>query len=672
MKKTVLNSAVVAAMATMAGMAQTADSFAASGYQAGDFHNHTTCTDGATSTKTLAKKSLSYLDWFIDVGHSGSGNRDCRLDDFAYNGPADGQGNYWVNTVGVDAIKGDPTTSSSNGATGGVRSMWRWQSLQEYVLQDLLEEGAAAGKPAFLGLEWTVPGHEHTSMAVVTGQYDAQPSAEQQAKFEYCFGAPANDTSGGGGQGWTCEISAENNQKLIDRFTTNEPVNQGAPDYNGSIPAEGVKTSDNGDHVKSTAAIYWLQETNPGKSFAVQAHIERAGAFVAGENRGYNIEHVRDWNNAGPDVAFGFESQPGHQASTGRGGYGPTRPSFGLSTFGGTGCMAGAEASQPGFKFDGTPLTAADFAAGGEYAAVSDNMNPARVVVCRPGVRTVWDALLSEGRRFFFFASSDWHSRGSFAPFDEQGRSTLDFWPGEYQKNYTFIRAKNPTNPAQDVVDGLRSGNGYVVMGDLIDKASFTACVGKRCATMGQTLKIQPGDDVTIRIQVRDPNGANHSPYTFNNPSLLQIGVEQPINKPELAQVDLIKGVVHGMIDNATDPVGYRTQLAPETTVIAKSWTPADWSRGVWKRMTYTMSNVTQDSYVRVRGSNLPAGTPNERDAFGNPTIDDTNNIPCVQDGCPAHINGIVNNDVEAWTDLSFHMNPIFIEVEEPVQASNP
>ena len=75
MKKTVLNSAIVAAMATMAGMAQTADSFAASGYQAGDFHNHTTCTDGSTSTKVLANKSLSYLDWFIDVGHSGSGNR---------------------------------------------------------------------------------------------------------------------------------------------------------------------------------------------------------------------------------------------------------------------------------------------------------------------------------------------------------------------------------------------------------------------------------------------------------------------------------------------------------------------------------------------------------------------------------------------------------------------
>ncbi|MFN7593317.1 MAG: hypothetical protein ACK5QZ_08210 [Bacteroidota bacterium] len=146
---------------------------------------------------------------------------------------------------------------------------------------------------------------------VITGQFDATPSSEQMAKFEYCFGGPSNDTSKGGGRGWTCEISAANNQKLIDRFTSgNDPVAQGAPDYNGSIPAGvGVKTADNGDHVKSTAGIHWMQENNPGKSFAVQAHLERAGAFRAGNNNGYYIEHIRDWNNAGPDVACGFVSQ---------------------------------------------------------------------------------------------------------------------------------------------------------------------------------------------------------------------------------------------------------------------------------------------------------------------------------------------------------------------------
>lgn len=676
MKRNLLHTAVVAAMAA-GSLGATSDSFAASGYQAGDFHNHTTCTDGSTSTKTLANKSLTYLDWFIDVGHSGSGNRDCRIDDFAYNGPADGQGNYWSNTIGNAAIEGDPITSTSNGAPSGTRSMWRWQSLLQFVLPDVRDESIAAGKPAFLGLEWTVPGHEHASVGVITGQFDATPSSEQMAKFEYCFGGPSNDTSKGGGRGWTCEISAANNQKLIDRFTSgNDPVAQGAPDYNGSIPAGvGVKTADNGDHVKSTAGIHWMQENNPGKSFAVQAHLERAGAFRAGNNNGYNIEHIRDWNNAGPDVAFGFESQPGHQASDDRGEYAASRPTVGLFTFGGTGCYAGAEASQPGFKFDGTPLTAADFAAGGEFSMVSDTMSPARVTVCRPGVRTAWDAMLSEGRRFWFFASSDWHNRGQFAPFDEQRRSTLDFWPGEYQKNYTFIRAANKNNPAQDIVDGLRSGNNFATAGDLIDQARFRACVGTRCATMGQTLKVRPGDNVVVSIEVRDPPGANHSPYSFPNPALLQLGVQQPLNKPELAQVDLISGVVTGMIEEAVDPVGYRRQLAPPTTVLAKSWTTADWQprNNPWKRMKYTIPAIGQDMYVRVRGSNLPAGTPNERDANGNPLRDDfADNIACANAACPTHVNGKFDMDVEAWGDLSFHLNPIFIEVEQPLQAGNP
>jgi hypothetical protein len=89
--------------------------------------------------------------------------------------------------------------------------------------------------------------------------------------------------------------------------------------------------------------------------------------------------------------------------------------------------------------------------------------------------------------------------------------------------------------------------------------------------------------------------------------------------------------------------------------------------------MKYTIPAIGQDMYVRVRGSNLPAGTPNERDANGNPLRDDlANNIACANAACPTHVNGIFDMDVEAWGDLSFHLNPIFIEVEQPLQAGNP
>lgn len=80
-------------------LAATADDALANGkYVSGDFHNHTTCSDGSTSVRTLVDASLTYLDWFIQAGHSGQGNRDCRFDD-----PQSGLAatpTYWSDTIG--------------------------------------------------------------------------------------------------------------------------------------------------------------------------------------------------------------------------------------------------------------------------------------------------------------------------------------------------------------------------------------------------------------------------------------------------------------------------------------------------------------------------------------------------------------------------------------------
>src|SRR5262245_60575327 len=60
--------------------------FAAQGtYATGDFHNHTTCSDGSISMQKLVKKSTDTtdtpwgLDWFVQAGHGGNGNRNCTL-----------------------------------------------------------------------------------------------------------------------------------------------------------------------------------------------------------------------------------------------------------------------------------------------------------------------------------------------------------------------------------------------------------------------------------------------------------------------------------------------------------------------------------------------------------------------------------------------------------------
>ncbi len=670
--RTALSSAVAAALATTAIAPAVADddddsddrrnydyNYEKGQYLSGDFHNHTTCSDGSTSVRTLTRKSLTFLDWFIHVGHSGNGSRDCRIDDFiGLNRDSEFNRGLWVNSLGAENIKGDfVDTGVRTGAR--VQEMWRWQSLQEFEMDFLIGERDAPGneeKEAFLGLEWVVPGHEHSSNTVATGQYDPiSPNSDAMAKFEYCFARNSDDTSQGGGQGWTCELSPDANNTLVELFDGRPE--EGIADYNSTLVG-GINTDDRGDHVKSVAAVLWAQENYPGDAFSVQAHVERQGAFIEDDDEGYNVEHMRDAHTVAPDIAFGFESQPGHQAQFSRGSYNAGRPSAGLWTYGGTGCYGAAEAAKPGLDFDGEPLNPAIFPSLG----IPSSMDPAKVTLCRPGVRTMWDALLSEGRRFWFFGSSDWHNRGAFGPLDFE--STNDFWPGEYQENFAYVIDRFDRDPAQDIIDALRSGNSYVVQGQLVEDLTFEVCSGGRCATMGETLEVGYGRSVNVILRFRDPPDENNSPYFFDNPSLLQIGLERPLNRPKVAQVDFITGVIHGNIYTPKDPE-YYDPLAPDTTKIAKSFGEYELGqRGRGRSVLRYRMRVYEDGYVRARGSNIPGGTPNERDMYGNPLPDNlTDNIPCTDPACPPHIGDTLNADVEAWADVWFYTNPVFIDV---------
>ncbi len=188
------------------------------------------------------------------------------------------------------------------------------------------------------------------------------------------------------------------------------------------IPAGGAGTGTKG-HLKTIEALKWMVENHPNGSYYVPAHLERAGPFFPDNNFGYNVESLRDFNNIAPNIAFGMESQPGHGASANRGEYQVKRNNFGGSI--------GLVDSVGGTTYGGT----------GVYAGQ---------------VGGVWDALLGEGRRFWFFASSDWHNRGIFGPDDR--RSTQDFYPGEYQRNYTMVRNGADKLRPQPIVDGLRTG----------------------------------------------------------------------------------------------------------------------------------------------------------------------------------------------------------------------
>lgn len=739
--------AVAAAVGAAALVAQpaAADAQTTGQYVAGDIHNHTTCSDGSTSMQRLLHKSTDRttdtpwgLDWFVQAGHGGNGNRNCTLvedaslDTPAYPFTGEGPGTTWV-TSGV-TVKGDVSGS------GATRNMWRWQSIQQiqYPLVEYFNE--LLDRPLFIGIESIGPGHEHIDVSVLTDQiprelegstlpttpgYTAIGNADALAMWEYCFDRADSDTSRGNlspqpstdGNNWDCSVPGS--------------LNASDPNWNAAgmklVPLSGPGVGERG-HAKTLEALKWLAAFHPQTSYYIPTHLERAGPFNPDGNNGFNVEHLRNFNNTAPNIAFGFETQPGHHGSENRGEYRPLRQNIGgmqTDSVGGT-------------TYGGT----------GVYGAV---------------IGGVWDSLLGEGRNFWFFGSSDWHSRGDFGSHDR--RTTNDFYPGEYQRNYAFVETGDKIRP-QPLVDGLRTGNNFVVTGHLIDRLAFVACAsypgfGLRtnaqveaiavaaattnssptaggCATMGQKLKVRPGATIVVSVVVRDPDGANYSPYVFSNPSLAQIGVEQPLNQPVLDHIDLIRGLV----------TGYRTPGAPDyagewprnTDWLRADGTTADlsvvpaaaknttaavintWNSSTWKTVTsevdgttylqatYRIPAVSDSQYVRLRGTNLPPSVPYETDADGNPLADLYTNsgspdtpspllsIPCTVtgsnvpdngatytefgiDGCPNHLvtapagspiegQKAVSVDIAAWSDLWFYANPIYVEVAGSVPVA--
>jgi hypothetical protein len=710
---------------------------ASGNYVAGDFHNHTTCSDGSISMQKLIKKATEKsagnwgLDWFVQAGHGGTGNRNCSLvEDATLDTPAypyvSGQGptTTWANSIGAANIKG------LGGGVGGTGNMWRWQSLQEFQYPLVEYLSAQKNMPMFLGLESVVAGHEHSSMGILTGQmpssldnailpttpgYTPQGNANALAQWSYCFDRGDTDTSRGNatgsvvGNNWNCSVTGSLNAADVSWNATAQKL----------MPASGAGTGVKG-HNKTLEALKWMVEKHPSGSYYVPAHLERAGPFNPDGNNGFNVEHLRNFNNTAPNVAFGFETQPGHGASANRGEYQPLRNG------GFTGSATNVD-SVGGTTYGGT----------GVYGSL---------------IGGVWDALLGEGRNFWFFASSDWHNRGSFGPDDR--RSTQDFYPGEYQRNYTMVRNGADKLRPQTIVDGLRTGNNWASSGAVIDRLAFVACasypgLGARsnasvealaataattntditasgCVTMGEKLVVRPGAEIVVSVVVRDPAGTNNSPYSFPNPSLAQIGVSQPLNSPVLDHIDLVRGMVSGYktpgaadysgewprnlnwlkADGTTASLSTVPAAAKNTTAAllktfsgsaSTPWTA--FTSGVdatqFLKMTYRIPAVSASQYVRLRGSNLPAAVPYETDASGNPLADIYTNagnttmlkIPCTTvgtnvpangvnwtvssgaiNGCPAHlpvVGGVkmVAYDVAAWSDLWFYSNPIYIQV---------
>jgi hypothetical protein len=497
------------------------------GYVKGDFHQHSTYTDGSWSIQWMMSKNNQFgLDWWANSEHGGGWSRDGAVSGTDY-----GQIKYW-DQYNPNPIMGDPGPLSY-----GHLPMWRWQILRDYAFpQILLARQNLTDKVIIQSYEWNVPGHEHGSVGCIEGQFQANPNVNALAEFEYKFDNSDIDINGGAAQGWTKE--------------------------------PGGNT-----HARTLAAIQWLQNNFPSESWVVPAHPER-------QNK-YSISDFRDMNNAGPDVCFGFESMPGHQKEQPRGSY--SSSAVGSGTFGGCGIFAAQ-------------------------------------------VGGLWDAMLSEGRHWWLFASSDFH--------DIPG----DFYPGEYQKIYTYVTDKSSP---YSIIDGLRSGNSYIVEGDLIEDLDFRIyrASGGNYVTMGQT--ITHGFPVIIKIRIKDPQTNNN--YGEN---------------PALNHVDLIMGDVNGLLSQG-DPL-YSVPSVTTTHVIArfdaiggvtdgngiksKAWTI---DPDGYINITLEINDLAGNHYFRLRGTNQGLNVANETDVNGNP-LPDAQMAP--------------NTPAKAFHDLWFYSNPIFTQ----------
>ncbi|MBK8808852.1 MAG: hypothetical protein IPO21_20325 [Bacteroidales bacterium] len=204
---------------------------------------------------------------------------------------------------------------------------------------------------------------------------------------------------------------------------------------------------------------------------------------------------------------------------------------------------------------------------------------------------------------------------------------------------------------AQAIVDGLRSGNSWVVNGDLIDSLIFKIdTLGQNdglVASMGSNMLINKGNSIRVTILVRDPQGANFNTYSS-------------FTTPSLDHIDLIKGKVTGFVA-PTSPL-YSVDSVTTTSVIARfdaqggitdanGVTSTKWtSKGNgWYEMSIVLP-AEESVYFRLRGSNFGLNVPMQTDGAGNPLAD-------VLLGA--------NDAAKAFDDLWFYSNPIFVTAQE-------
>src|SRR5690606_18512298 len=112
--------------------------------------------------------------------------------------------------------------------------------------------------------------------------------------WEYCFDRNDTDTSRGAANAWNCAVPGS--------------ANEADPSWNATgqklVIASGTGAGMRG-HAKTLEALKWMAAYAGNGSYYLPTHLERAGQFNPNGNNGFNVEHLRNFNNVAPKVAFG-------------------------------------------------------------------------------------------------------------------------------------------------------------------------------------------------------------------------------------------------------------------------------------------------------------------------------------------------------------------------------
>lgn len=376
----------------------------------------------------------------------------------------------------------------------------------------------------------------------------------------------------------------------------------------------GPRLNESGkDKEKTFEALAWIKAHYPNSFFSLNHPSAKKGT-----SREIKIEDIRRLHDLAPEIFFSFEGLPGNQLSGDRGEY--------PAVYGGADIMAAK-------------------------------------------VGGIWDALLAEGRRIFILGNSDFHFKLSSNALYSSG-----YWPSEYAKNYFLAQGEN----FLDIVSSLRQGNAFTVLGNLITALEFSAQVEtpekceKKSVHMGGELQVEAGSSVELIIRFKEGQINNYQDIEYKAESAIKrknTGEEAEqsekseqsekaddfyaLKHPKLHHLDLIVGRMTGKADD------YTSDTNPTAKVLKRFYREhfSEPDAEGFREIKF-ITSLEESCYFRLRGTNLPPGTPGYTDADGNP-LKDKELIKSNYKNRRYFFNLINKRN---YRSLWFYSNPIFIK----------